>query len=113
METTWRPVKVEKNPIVIWSGLQQESLVGSREARYTMGMDDEPIETIGIFEIADADDGPQAGVITTFIGPDGEYVDSPHEAVCWVGLVTEGSWAGKWLNCPIDETDEWTHRKLH
>ena len=74
---------------------------------------DDPSPVLGTFVIADEDDGPQSGVITNFIDQYGNEAQSPHHAECWVGLVTQGSWAGKWVNCPVDETDEWTHYKVH
>ena len=57
--------------------------------------------------------GPQSGVVTNFLDQDGHDVDSPDEAEYWVGLVMEGSLAGQWLNCVVDDEDGWEHRRVH
>ena len=73
----------------------------------------QPDHILGTFNIVDDDEGPQSGVITNFIDQHGNEACCPDCAECWVGLVTHGTWAGKWLNCPIDDTDEWTHSRVH
>lgn len=75
---------------------------------------DDTQQIVGTFSFEDLnDEGPQSGVITNFIGSDGEEVEAPHQAICWQGQILEGSLRGKWITIPMDDEVEWARYKLH
>lgn len=67
-----------------------------------------PEPNLGSFHLHDDEGECQEGVISFFLGPNGEQVAGPHGAATFVGWIVEGSWAGRRVECPIHDEDDWT-----